>query len=204
MKCRHSWWSFLLFPRHTENVIPAEIPLVQEVTTTLWEWGSIWKQLYVVGYFTCCLLTLSPIYAHWGPVQMSVSSYVQGSLWVDLRNCFLTTKTFFSGFKCLVTLNGPAISLGLDDLEGLFQPGSSCGSVKRNLTLLRSAVTSCLLFQCLEYPVHEKFFIILICSIENYPDKSIKDNWGAFEKDSWCSWIARTEVVHGLLGASRY
>uniref|UniRef100_A0A8C3EZT7 Dedicator of cytokinesis 2 n=1 Tax=Corvus moneduloides TaxID=1196302 RepID=A0A8C3EZT7_CORMO len=35
--------------RHTENVIPAEIPLVQEVTTTLWEWGSIWKQLYVVG-----------------------------------------------------------------------------------------------------------------------------------------------------------
>ncbi|XP_010145059.1 PREDICTED: dedicator of cytokinesis protein 2-like, partial [Eurypyga helias] len=33
--------------RHTENIIPAEIPLVQEVTTTLWEWGSIWKQLYV-------------------------------------------------------------------------------------------------------------------------------------------------------------
>ncbi|KAF2986058.1 hypothetical protein EK904_002216, partial [Melospiza melodia maxima] len=35
--------------RHTENVIPAEIPLVQEVTTTLWEWGSIWKQLYVTN-----------------------------------------------------------------------------------------------------------------------------------------------------------
>lgn len=40
--------NFLLSPRHTENIIPAEIPLVQEVTTTLWEWGSIWKQLYVV------------------------------------------------------------------------------------------------------------------------------------------------------------
>ncbi|GAB0196117.1 dedicator of cytokinesis protein 2 [Grus japonensis] len=35
--------------RHTENTIPAEIPLVQEVTTTLWEWGSIWKQLYVTN-----------------------------------------------------------------------------------------------------------------------------------------------------------
>uniref|UniRef100_A0A8C4UCF2 Dedicator of cytokinesis 2 n=1 Tax=Falco tinnunculus TaxID=100819 RepID=A0A8C4UCF2_FALTI len=35
--------------RHTENTIPAEIPLVQEVTTTLWEWGSIWKQLYVAN-----------------------------------------------------------------------------------------------------------------------------------------------------------
>uniref|UniRef100_A0A8C7E989 Dedicator of cytokinesis 2 n=1 Tax=Nothoprocta perdicaria TaxID=30464 RepID=A0A8C7E989_NOTPE len=35
--------------RHTENIIPAEIPLVQEVTTTLWEWGSIWKQLYVAN-----------------------------------------------------------------------------------------------------------------------------------------------------------
>uniref|UniRef100_A0A8D2PTH8 Dedicator of cytokinesis 2 n=1 Tax=Zosterops lateralis melanops TaxID=1220523 RepID=A0A8D2PTH8_ZOSLA len=37
--------------RHTENVIPGEIPLVQEVTTTLWEWGSIWKQLYVKSRF---------------------------------------------------------------------------------------------------------------------------------------------------------
>lgn len=40
--------------RHSENIIPAEIPLVQEVTATLWEWGSIWKQLYVVWYF--CIL----------------------------------------------------------------------------------------------------------------------------------------------------
>ncbi|KAM4748805.1 dedicator of cytokinesis protein 2 [Rhinophrynus dorsalis] len=32
--------------RNTENIVPAEIPLVQEVTTTLREWGNIWKQLY--------------------------------------------------------------------------------------------------------------------------------------------------------------
>uniref|UniRef100_I3MRQ1 Dedicator of cytokinesis 2 n=1 Tax=Ictidomys tridecemlineatus TaxID=43179 RepID=I3MRQ1_ICTTR len=35
--------------RNTENIIPAEIPLAQEVTTTLWEWGSIWRQLYVTS-----------------------------------------------------------------------------------------------------------------------------------------------------------
>uniref|UniRef100_A0A670JCX0 Dedicator of cytokinesis 2 n=1 Tax=Podarcis muralis TaxID=64176 RepID=A0A670JCX0_PODMU len=34
---------------NAENVIPAEIPLVQEVTCTLWEWGNIWKQLYVAN-----------------------------------------------------------------------------------------------------------------------------------------------------------
>ncbi|CAH2276722.1 dedicator of cytokinesis 2 [Pelobates cultripes] len=32
--------------RNTENIVPAEIPLVQELTTTLREWGNIWKQLY--------------------------------------------------------------------------------------------------------------------------------------------------------------
>ncbi|XP_043925470.1 dedicator of cytokinesis protein 2 [Protopterus annectens] len=32
---------------HQDSVSSAEIPLVQEVTTTLREWGSIWKQLYV-------------------------------------------------------------------------------------------------------------------------------------------------------------
>uniref|UniRef100_A0A7M4E6K6 Dedicator of cytokinesis 2 n=1 Tax=Crocodylus porosus TaxID=8502 RepID=A0A7M4E6K6_CROPO len=39
----------LIFFINQENIIPAEIPLVQEVTTTLWEWGSIWKQLYVAN-----------------------------------------------------------------------------------------------------------------------------------------------------------
>lgn len=35
--------------RGQELVTSAEMPLVKEVTTTLREWGSIWKQLYVVS-----------------------------------------------------------------------------------------------------------------------------------------------------------
>uniref|UniRef100_A0A8C8AQR5 Dedicator of cytokinesis 2 n=1 Tax=Otus sunia TaxID=257818 RepID=A0A8C8AQR5_9STRI len=31
-----------------ESVVPAELPMVQEITTTLREWAAIWKQLYVV------------------------------------------------------------------------------------------------------------------------------------------------------------
>uniref|UniRef100_A0A673VTT2 Dedicator of cytokinesis 2 n=1 Tax=Salmo trutta TaxID=8032 RepID=A0A673VTT2_SALTR len=38
-------WYF--FHRDQEVVLSAEMPLVKEVTTTLREWGSIWKQLYV-------------------------------------------------------------------------------------------------------------------------------------------------------------
>uniref|UniRef100_A0A8C3ILE2 C2 DOCK-type domain-containing protein n=1 Tax=Chrysemys picta bellii TaxID=8478 RepID=A0A8C3ILE2_CHRPI len=32
-----------------ENIVPAEMPMVQEITTTLREWATIWKQLYVMG-----------------------------------------------------------------------------------------------------------------------------------------------------------
>ncbi|XP_068133503.1 dedicator of cytokinesis protein 2 isoform X2 [Hyperolius riggenbachi] len=32
--------------RNAEHIVPATIPLVREVTTTLREWGNIWKQLY--------------------------------------------------------------------------------------------------------------------------------------------------------------
>ncbi|XP_060904050.1 dedicator of cytokinesis protein 2-like [Labrus mixtus] len=35
-----------------EVVLPAEMPLVKEVTTTLREWGSIWKQLFVANKLT--------------------------------------------------------------------------------------------------------------------------------------------------------
>uniref|UniRef100_A0A8C3DW23 Uncharacterized protein n=1 Tax=Corvus moneduloides TaxID=1196302 RepID=A0A8C3DW23_CORMO len=35
-------------PRTEESVVPAEMPMVQEITTTLREWATIWKQLYVV------------------------------------------------------------------------------------------------------------------------------------------------------------
>lgn len=34
--------------RQKETVIPTELPLVQEVTTTLREWAAIWRDLYVV------------------------------------------------------------------------------------------------------------------------------------------------------------
>ncbi|KAL8187200.1 UNVERIFIED_CONTAM: hypothetical protein K2H54_038794 [Gekko kuhli] len=34
-----------------ETVIPSELPLIQEVTTTLREWSTIWRQLYVVSSF---------------------------------------------------------------------------------------------------------------------------------------------------------
>lgn len=34
--------------RQHETVTPGELPLIQEVTTTLREWSTIWRQLYVV------------------------------------------------------------------------------------------------------------------------------------------------------------
>ncbi|KAJ7422885.1 dedicator of cytokinesis protein 2-like protein [Pitangus sulphuratus] len=37
------------FPRVEESVVLAEMPMVQEITTTLREWATIWKQLYVAG-----------------------------------------------------------------------------------------------------------------------------------------------------------
>uniref|UniRef100_A0A672IMA8 Dedicator of cytokinesis 1 n=1 Tax=Salarias fasciatus TaxID=181472 RepID=A0A672IMA8_SALFA len=41
--------------RQKETVIPTELPLVQEVTTTLREWATIWRDLYVVSrpMFNC-------------------------------------------------------------------------------------------------------------------------------------------------------
>uniref|UniRef100_A0A8B9TUV1 Dedicator of cytokinesis 1 n=1 Tax=Anas platyrhynchos TaxID=8839 RepID=A0A8B9TUV1_ANAPL len=40
---------FPVFLRQHETVIPNELPLIQEVTTTLREWSIIWRQLYVVN-----------------------------------------------------------------------------------------------------------------------------------------------------------
>lgn len=39
---------FLSAFRQKETVIPTELPLVHEVTTTLREWATIWRDLYVV------------------------------------------------------------------------------------------------------------------------------------------------------------
>lgn len=43
-----SVFHYLCSDRDEEVVLSAEMPLVKEVTTTLREWGSIWKQLFVV------------------------------------------------------------------------------------------------------------------------------------------------------------
>uniref|UniRef100_A0A8C8GCP8 Dedicator of cytokinesis 2 n=1 Tax=Oncorhynchus tshawytscha TaxID=74940 RepID=A0A8C8GCP8_ONCTS len=42
----------VIIEKDQEVVLSAEMPLVKEVTTTLREWGSIWKQLYVVNTST--------------------------------------------------------------------------------------------------------------------------------------------------------
>lgn len=36
--------------RQNETVIPGELPLVQELTSTLREWVVIWRKLYVVSF----------------------------------------------------------------------------------------------------------------------------------------------------------
>lgn len=43
---RCSLW--ILPCRQHETVIPGDLPLIQEVTSTLREWSTIWRQLYVV------------------------------------------------------------------------------------------------------------------------------------------------------------
>uniref|UniRef100_A0A6Q2ZJ11 Dedicator of cytokinesis 2 n=1 Tax=Esox lucius TaxID=8010 RepID=A0A6Q2ZJ11_ESOLU len=47
----HTFWNYgqKVQPWDQEVVLSAEMPLVKEVTTTLREWGSIWKQLYVAN-----------------------------------------------------------------------------------------------------------------------------------------------------------
>lgn len=47
----NSNFSFLFLSRQHETVIPSELPLIQEVTTTLREWSIIWRQLYVVSMY---------------------------------------------------------------------------------------------------------------------------------------------------------
>lgn len=41
---------FSIFRQH-ETVIPGELPLGQELTSTLREWAVIWHRLYVVSLF---------------------------------------------------------------------------------------------------------------------------------------------------------
>lgn len=48
VKAQPVQFSSFLVRRQKETVIPTELPLVQEVTTTLREWATIWRDLYVV------------------------------------------------------------------------------------------------------------------------------------------------------------
>lgn len=55
-------FSSFLVGRQKETVIPTELPLVQEVTTTLREWATIWRDLYVVRRpSTGAAITCNPI-----------------------------------------------------------------------------------------------------------------------------------------------
>lgn len=60
--------------RGEEVVTSAEMPLVKEVTTTLREWGSIWKQLFVV---ISQEKSLSALYVQY--MQVSVTATVSPS-----------------------------------------------------------------------------------------------------------------------------
>uniref|UniRef100_A0A8B9MXY3 Dedicator of cytokinesis 1 n=1 Tax=Accipiter nisus TaxID=211598 RepID=A0A8B9MXY3_9AVES len=44
-----SFFNLQIYKKQHETVIPNELPLIQEVTTTLREWSIIWRQLYVVN-----------------------------------------------------------------------------------------------------------------------------------------------------------
>lgn len=41
--------SLVFLSRLCETVVPLEDPIITETTSTLQEWGILWKQLYVVS-----------------------------------------------------------------------------------------------------------------------------------------------------------
>jgi hypothetical protein len=58
------------FPRRQhETVIPGDLPLIQEVTTTLREWSTIWRQLYVVRNWDAQLKIKNPERCFWSLYQ---------------------------------------------------------------------------------------------------------------------------------------
>lgn len=58
------FYSYVCFCRQFETVIPVEDSVITEMTSTLRDWGAMWKQLYVVRLHThthtvtCTLLAL--------------------------------------------------------------------------------------------------------------------------------------------------
>lgn len=54
--CIYLYLVFLFsFHRQFEMVIPTEDSVITEMTSTLRDWGTMWKQLYVVGNFWWCV-----------------------------------------------------------------------------------------------------------------------------------------------------
>lgn len=51
------------FPRQHETVIPSELPLGQELTSTLREWAVIWHKLYVVSFLQWLIFYYMTSYA---------------------------------------------------------------------------------------------------------------------------------------------
>lgn len=66
------------FPRQHETVIPSELPLGQELTSTLREWAVIWHKLYVVSF----LQWLVFYYMTWYEMRLG---FLQGilRLWIE-------------------------------------------------------------------------------------------------------------------------
>ena len=52
----HVFFSFRL----CETVVPLEDPIITETTSTLQEWGVLWKQLFVVSSVTAHILFMKP------------------------------------------------------------------------------------------------------------------------------------------------
>ncbi|KAL0608483.1 Dedicator of cytokinesis protein 2, partial [Plecturocebus cupreus] len=92
---------------NTESIIPAEIPLAQEVTTTLWEWGSIWKQLYVVRGQCHSLSSL----------QLPPPGFKQFSCLSFLKTGFHHVSQ--AGLECLTSGDPPALASQSAEITGM-------------------------------------------------------------------------------------
>lgn len=80
--------------RQKETVIPTELPLVQEVTTTLREWATIWRDLYVVS---------QPLLLQWKHTHIN-KMIMCIILWFicPFLCLFLFHQLFFVIFSCLL------------------------------------------------------------------------------------------------------
>lgn len=69
-----------ILPRQHETVIPGDLPLIQEVTTTLREWSTIWRQLYVVRRWDFESALSNREWSLWTPLNQQGSLPFSGNL----------------------------------------------------------------------------------------------------------------------------